>query len=263
MLLYASNLRIIENLIMRFAYIQKCIIKWTTFWQSNQCQVMIFWKETLKNISKGILVSKNSFYCLVSGEQVKSSVLAESIKIDKCWKPWNNCHWPELPDNSSIHDLLQKHISLPHTWETKMRGLYVKAQTFLKKIDRCHHRPSVEEIRSLSGIQVKLRNVALSHTTTEGTANSAKEFPTKYWTMVWIGCPFYLKILQKPIKHKVGDWAVPSHHFEIVEKYWYAGYLYSQICITSLEDLGISQKLLGGVRLRHCKIHRRRSKNFD
>jgi len=209
-----------------------------------------FGREDFVKHLKGILVSKNSFLLLGLRRTGKSSVLAEIVRLISVENPEIIVIDLNCQTYDSIHDLYKNiYLSLPHTWRSKMRDYMQKAQSIPKKlIDVITDH--VEEIDLPYLGSVKLRNVALSYT------NPLKELLTQFFVeqnkhiiMVLDELPFLFENIAEANKEST---KLEIEAVLTTLRSWRNIGISQAICGSlnlhnQLEDLGISQKLLGGV----------------
>lgn len=206
-------------------------------------------KDFVKHL-KGILVSKNSFLLLGLRRTGKSSVLEEIVRLIGVENPKTivinlNCQTYE-----SIHDLYKNiYLSLPHTWRSKMRDYMQKAQSIPKKlIDVITDH--VEEVDIPYIGSVKLRNDALTY------ANPLKELLTQFFNeqnqhivIILDELPFLFENIAEANKEST---KLEIEAVLTTLRSWRNIGVSQAICgslnlHSQLQNLGISQKLLGGV----------------
>jgi len=209
-----------------------------------------FGREDFVKHLKGILISKNSFLLLGLRRTGKSSVLEEIVRKIGIENPKTivinlNCQTYE-----SIHDLYKNiYLALPHTWKSNMRDFMQKAQSIPKKlIDVITDH--VEEVDIPYIGSVKLRNDALAY------ANPLKELLSRFFdeqkqhiVIILDELPFLFENIAEANKE--------STRLEIEAvlttlRSWRNIGVSQAICgslnlHSQLQNLGISQKLLGGV----------------
>jgi AAA+ ATPase superfamily predicted ATPase len=209
-----------------------------------------FGREDFVKHLKGILISKNSFLLLGLRRTGKSSVLEEIVRLIGKENPKTivinlNCQTYE-----SIHDLYKNiYLSLPHTWRSNMRDFMQKAQSIPKKlIDVITDH--VEEVDIPYIGSVKLRNDALAY------ANPLKELLTRFFdeqkhhiVIILDELPFLFENIAEANKEstKLEIEAVLTtlrswRNIGVSQAICGSLHLHAQ-----LQNLGISQKLLGGV----------------
>ncbi len=209
-----------------------------------------FGREDFVKHLKGILISKNSFLLLGLRRTGKSSVLEEIVRLIGIENPKTivinlNCQTYE-----SIHDLYKNiYLSLPHTWRSNMRDFMQKAQSIPKKlIDVITDH--VEEVDIPYIGSVKLRNDALAY------ANPLKELLTRFFdeqnqhiVIILDELPFLFENIAEANKEST---KLEIEAVLTTLRSWRNIGVSQAICgslnlHSQLQNLGISQKLLGGV----------------
>ena len=209
-----------------------------------------FGREDFVKHLKGILISKNSFLLLGLRRTGKSSVLEEIVRLIGIENPKTivinlNCQTYE-----SIHDLYKNiYLSLPHTWRSNMRDFMQKAQSIPKKlIDVITDH--VEEVDIPYIGSVKLRNDALAY------ANPLKELLTQFFdeqnqhiVIILDELPFLFENIAEANKEST---KLEIEAVLTTLRSWRNIGVSQAICGSlnlhaQLQNLGISQKLLGGV----------------
>jgi hypothetical protein len=209
-----------------------------------------FGREDFVKHLKGILISKNSFLLLGLRRTGKSSVLEEIVRLIAIENPKTivinlNCQTYE-----SIHDLYKNiYLSLPHTWRSNMRDFMQKAQSIPKKlIDVITDH--VEEVDIPYIGSVKLRNDALAY------ANPLKELLTRFFdeqnqhiVIILDELPFLFENIAEANKEST---KLEIEAVLTTLRSWRNIGVSQAICgslnlHSQLQNLGISQKLLGGV----------------
>lgn len=209
-----------------------------------------FGREDFVKHLKGILISKNSFLLLGLRRTGKSSVLEEIVRLIGIENPKTivinlNCQTYE-----SIHDLYKNiYLSLPHTWRSNMRDFMQKAQSIPKKlIDVITDH--VEEVDIPYIGSVKLRNDALAY------SNPLKELLTRFFdeqnqhiVIILDEMPFLFENIAEANKEST---KLEIEAVLTTLRSWRNIGVSQAICgslnlHSQLQNLGISQKLLGGV----------------
>ena len=209
-----------------------------------------FGREDFVKHLKGVLISKNSFLLLGLRRTGKSSVLEEIVRLIGIENPKTivinlNCQTYE-----SIHDLYKNiYLSLPHTWRSNMRDFMQKAQSIPKKlIDVITDH--VEEVDIPYIGSVKLRNDALVY------ANPLKELLTQFFgeqnqhiIIVLDELPFLFENIAEANKEST---KLEIEAVLTTLRSWRNIGVSQAICgslnlHSQLQNLGISQKLLGGI----------------
>lgn len=209
-----------------------------------------FGREDFVKHLKGILISKNSFLLLGLRRTGKSSVLEEIVRLIGIENPKTIVFNLNCQTYESIHDLYKNiYLSLPHTWRSNMRDFMQKAQSIPKKlIDVITDH--VEEVDIPYIGSVKLRNDALAY------ANPLKELLSRFFdeqkqhiVIILDELPFLFENIAEANKEST---KLEIEAVLTTLRSWRNIGVSQAICgslnlHSQLQNLGISQKLLGGV----------------